>query len=847
MKKFSPIDLSAYFNAGRSNEVFNKQMVWNKSMQPLLLQLPGGQQTFWGIPFHLGKANADRCWIVLGAWQKSVTIAVAKHASYVVFAHFADSLNKPDIQGQSLEGEAAFVHRPGELLANYILVYKDGSETCQPIRRRFEISDASITPWGHLPFASRSHNMVEPLDWRDPHPGNLWGLYQTSEDLGEFKAPVHYWIYALPNPHPEKQLAAIRLDANGAGRLAVAGITLFHGREHPLRYQRLEAIKIKLPDEDLADFKDIQMEIDQGIIARRYTVPSFHPEAWLNALPHGCGEEPEQPQLVKQLIAEITASPDALLKVARHKVELNDLYSKGKSISRDRKASVEILTPRKTWLDITIEDASTGQPTPARVHFRAPDGRYLPPYGHRHEVNDNWFEDYGADLKLGSTQYAYVDGRFKIELPVGEVYVELSKGFEYRPLRQKLAIKPGQQELKLHLERPINWRSNGWVTADTHVHFISPETAVLQAQGEGINLVNLLASQWGDLFTNVGDITGSVSGSSRNDTIVWVGTENRQHILGHISMLGTKGTPVFPMCASGPDESYLGDPTWMSLAEWADMCKQKEGVVISPHFPTPLCEVAADIIFGKIDGVEIRDFYIPTLDTFSVTEWYRFLNLGYHLAAVGGTDKMSAGMPVGGVRTYAQIDDRDFTFENWGKAVRAGRTFTTSGPLLELKVEGQPLGAEIRLPKGGGTLDVEASALATQPFQELQIVVNGAVVARETAGAGSLSTILHTQLRFEKSSWIAARCLSQLKVWHVWPVFMAAHTSPIYIQVEENELFNPADAIYVQTLLEGGIAWLDTLSIPADPMRQARIRNVFESAQQRLNEPHHHLPHLPQL
>ena len=62
----------------------------------------------------------------------------------------------------------------------------------------------------------------------------------------------------------------------------------------------------------------------------------------------------------------------------------------------------------------------------------------MPPYGHRHEVNDNWFEDYGGDLKLGSTQYAYVDGQFQAELPVGEVYVEIAKGFEYRPVRQQL-------------------------------------------------------------------------------------------------------------------------------------------------------------------------------------------------------------------------------------------------------------------------------------------------------------------------------------------------------------------------------------------------------------------------
>ena len=56
-----------------------------------------------------------------------------------------------------------------------------------------------------------------------------------------------------------------------------------------------------------------------------------------------------------------------------------------------------------------------------------------------------------------------------------------------------------------------------------------------------MNLVNLLAAQWGDLFTNVGDLTGDQSGVSRDDTLVWVGTENRQHLLGHISLLGGQG------------------------------------------------------------------------------------------------------------------------------------------------------------------------------------------------------------------------------------------------------------------------------------------------------------------
>ena len=71
------------------------------------------------------------------------------------------------------------------------------------------------------------------------------------------------------------------------------------------------------------------------------------------------------------------------------------------------------------------------------------------------------------------------------------------------------------------------------------------------------------------------------------------------------------------------------------------------------------------------------------------TRWYRYLNCGYRVAAVGGTDKMSAGMPVGGVRTYARLDrNRPFNFGNWAEAVRKGRTFTTSGPLIDLTVVG---------------------------------------------------------------------------------------------------------------------------------------------------------------
>src|ERR1019366_7240219 len=252
-----------------------------------------------------------------------------------------------------------------------------------------------------------------------------------------------------------------------------------------------------------------------------------------------------------------------------------------------------------------VVDSATGLPTPVRLAFRSKEGRYIPPYGHRTEINDEWFQDYGADVKLMDTSFAYVDGTFQVELPPGEVYVEMTKGFEYEAVRQKVDILPGQSELELEIPRLTNLRTKGWVTADTHTHFLSPTTALLEAQAEGLNLISLLAAQWGGLYSNVGDLPFGPVVSADRDSMVWVGTENRHHILGHISLMGGQGKPVFPLSIDAPHESYFGDTLWMSLAEWADACRRQQGLEVSPHFPLPHGEVAADIVLGKIDAVEI--------------------------------------------------------------------------------------------------------------------------------------------------------------------------------------------------------------------------------------------------
>jgi hypothetical protein len=494
---------------------------------------------------------------------------------------------------------------------------------------------------------------------------------------------------------------------------------------------------------------------------------------------------------------------------------------------------VEFLEHEKIWVHGKVVDTSTGRPTPVRLAFRSAEGRYIPPYGHRTDINTGWFQDYGADVKRADDSFAYVDGAFQVELPAGDIYLEMTKGFEYEPVRKKLKIEPRQRELRLEISRSADFRSKNWVSADTHVHFLSPSTAILEGQAEGLNLINVLAAQLGDMFTSVGDLSYGPLTSADGEMMVWVGTENRQHILGHLGLLGGQGEPVYPMSASGPGESYIGTPLWSTLAEWADACRKREGLAVAVHFPYPNGELAADIVLDKIDAVELWPVGMTEhFNNLRFQDWYRYLNCGYRLPVVSGTDKMGAWIPAGAYRTYAYLGQEEFNFANWAKAVRKGNTFMTSGPLLLFQADGHAPGEEITFRTGGGKVEVRAQVRSTIPIHRLEVVLNGSVVASREDSAGARKMTLRETVQISGPDWLAARCASWLQS---AGARIAAHTSPVYLVVPGQEPFSVLAAAYMLTLIDGAETWAKNLATRPDPERYARALKVFTDARERLH------------
>ena len=316
------------------------------------------------------------------------------------------------------------------------------------------------------------------------------------------------------------------------------------------------------------------------------------------------------------------------------------------------------------------------------------------------------------------------------------------------------------------------------------------------------------------------------------------GTENRQHILGHISLLGYNNDMILPLCTGGPGESAIGDPVEMLLTEWGAQCKKQDGVVIIPHFPFPRCENSATIVSGNADGIEMTawsDLY-SGISQYSLSDWYRYLNCGYMTAAVGGTDKMSSDTAVGAVRTYASIPlDQEFNYDSWKDAVRKANTFVTYGPLMEFSVEGKPPGSRFNLTENGATVNVSWKvASVTIPMSRIELIVNGEI--RESKALNPDEDEGNWNVKIEKSSWLALLIRGH---YSDKPEIIAAHSSPIMVEIEGSQFVAAADALTILEQIEGAMAYIDTVATRADAVTYKRMRMVLTNAHRELHNRMH--------
>jgi hypothetical protein len=458
--------------------------------------------------------------------------------------------------------------------------------------------------------------------------------------------------------------------------------------------------------------------------------------------------------------------------------------------------------------------------TPARIWVRCADGIY------RHGA------EFAGDETLSrkpvifrpawyTLPFFYTSGEFEVRVPPGPATVTLERGFEHLLVSRTLECKPGSEvSVTLRSGRFRDMLRLGWVSGDTHVHWVENNWYVnkdmrllsLVQRAEDLRVANNLTlyqhrpEEEGGPFIKPDQYPmGPVPGLCGPEWHIQMGEEYRNdHHYGHVNLLNIRELiqPIATGPGSGGDEHAIDYPLNRSIMEEAH---RQGGICCEAHNlgPYNASGVPVNVIHGLSD----------CLDQLEPEHYYRFLNSGIHIGLGNGSDHPAR--VVGCVRVYVYTGV-PFTYEKWIQGLRAGRSFTTSGPLLFLTVNGSGPGETLDL-EGGEILTVTARAISRFPIGRLEIVSNGEVLAAVSSQEREASVSIRVPA--DRSRWFVARC-SRGQSFFVLSGPDIAHTSAVYARVGGREVIR-RDAVQF---------WLDNIAIHRERLL---ARGNFSSDAQR--------------
>ena len=361
---------------------------------------------------------------------------------------------------------------------------------------------------------------------------------------------------------------------------------------------------------------------------------------------------------------------------------------------------------REATLAVTIVDAATGERTPVRVLLEGADGT-RPKASGAVTVSESaipipegavpvlWGRsDRAEGYALQPDGSFYADGSFSVTAPAGEYRLRLSKGNEYLAQEHRLTLEPGDHvEKRFALERWINMPAKGWYSADDHVHLQrsprdNPSIAKwIAAEDVHVGHILEMGDFWATYFTQ--HAFGKKGRYQEGDTILSPGQEEpRTPEIGHTISLGAEQLVRFR------NDYY-------SYGRLFDRVDELGGVSGFAHQGMSFHGyrgMTLDVLRGKVDFLELAQFCVPD-GPIEVRHYYHFLDLGFRLTALAGSDWPWCGRgqqygidqprfsQIGDARFYTYVGGA-LTFEGWIEAVKAGRTFATTGPVVLLEVNG---------------------------------------------------------------------------------------------------------------------------------------------------------------
>jgi hypothetical protein len=466
------------------------------------------------------------------------------------------------------------------------------------------------------------------------------------------------------------------------------------------------------------------------------------------------------------------------------------------------------------WLSVRTLDAATGALTGSRVHLTASDGKFYAPD-----------DAYARASGMGDPLFHH-RGEFRVEVPAGRLTLHVVKGFEYRPKREEVEIRAGEvSRLTVSLEPIADMAAKGWYSGSTHVHMNyagnlhnTLENLMMMSEAEDQDIVN---EQIANKDNRVLDYQffqpgGGPHPLSTKERVLVVGQEYRPPFYGHVFLFGMRDHLISPFLTG-----YEGTAVESLYPSNTDMFRKAKAQGATVGYVHAFFG-EADPLAGALGGAKgyMVDAALGTTDAVEWSDagkggfhpWYATLNNGLRVTATGGEDSISSlhrSKLVGSVRTYVYTGARGLGMDAWFEGLRKGHAFVTTGPLVELTVNGRIPGEEVSV-RGGAEVDLEARVRSITPLRTVAVVFNGTVLEEFSLEGDRTRFDLSKSYPVRASGWFHLRAEgSPDERYPLDASYAQAFTNPVWVEVDGKPVRSRAASEY-------SIRWIDRLRALAE-------------------------------
>ena len=303
--------------------------------------------------------------------------------------------------------------------------------------------------------------------------------------------------------------------------------------------------------------------------------------------------------------------------------------------------------------------------------------------------------------------------------------------------------------------------------------------------------------------------TGQVSELSTERHFLYWGQEYRNSDpLGHMGFLNIRRlVPPSYTSVIGSNSPYDYPLNTMAAIE----ARGQGGLVTYMH---PITGNARDVFdtnlgakesvvtaaLGALDTVDLLPYGDPAYHL-----WYTLQNCGFGSPRVLVPDAFTNWRGInripGGSRQYVNIGGT-MSWSRWIDRYREGRSFATTGPLVEFEVNGSGVGEEIQFRPGSTyRATLRADVMSRTPLERVEFIQNGRVIETGLAG-GADRYRLEKEVSVTDSSWFAVRVYGPGSPGLTTRAM--AHSSAVYVLAG-------AEPVLVREDLEIAIRWIDRL------------------------------------